>query len=137
MASRAFSWLCGVTPAQQVAFTQRVASGSAALIALTRSTEPAASLMATTLGCAARRTTTSSGISRPVRVEMGGQIFDGPSALLCVCNGRYYGGGFLPVPEAMPDDGVLDMLYVNKVSLHQLPGIIGNGGRAHHGAESY
>ena len=65
------------------------------------------------------------GISRPMRVEMGGQTLDGPSTLLCVCNGRHYGGGFMPVPEAMPDDGVLDMLYINKVSLHQLPGLIG------------
>lgn len=65
------------------------------------------------------------GISRPLHVEMGGQILDGPSALLCVGNGRYYGGGFMPVPEAMPDDGVLDMLYVNKVSLYQLPVLLG------------
>lgn len=65
------------------------------------------------------------GISRPLHVEMGGQILDGPSALLCICNGRYYGGGFMPVPEAMPDDGVLDMLHVNKVSLYQLPGLLG------------
>lgn len=65
------------------------------------------------------------GISRPLHVEMGGQILDGPSALLCICNGRYYGGGFMPVPEAMPDDGVLDMLHVNKVSLYQLPSLLG------------
>jgi len=65
------------------------------------------------------------GISRPLHVEMGRQVLDGPSALLCVCNGRYYGGGFMPVPEAMPDDGVLDILHVNKVSLYQLPGLLG------------
>ena len=34
-----------------------------------------------------------------------------------MCNGRYYGGGFMPVADAMPDDGVLDMLLVGKVSL--------------------
>lgn len=65
------------------------------------------------------------GISRPLHVEMGDRVLNGPSALLCVCNGRYYGGGFMPMPEAMPDDGVLDMLHVNKVSLYQLPGILG------------
>ena len=65
------------------------------------------------------------GISRPLHAEMGDRILDGPSALLCVCNGRYYGGGFMPVPEAMPDDGVLDMLHVNKVSLYQLPTLLG------------
>lgn len=65
------------------------------------------------------------GISRPVHVEIGDQVMDGPSALLCVCNGRYYGGGFMPMPEAMPDDGILDMLYVTKVTLPQLPGLLG------------
>ena len=65
------------------------------------------------------------GISRPLHVEMGEHVLDGPSALLCVCNGRHYGGGFMPMPEAMPDDGVLDMLHVNKVSLYQLPALLG------------
>jgi len=65
------------------------------------------------------------GISRPLHVKLGEQEFDGESALLCVCNGRYYGGGFMPVPDAMPDDGILDILYVKKVSLLQLPFLIG------------
>ncbi|MGN1004870.1 MAG: diacylglycerol/lipid kinase family protein, partial [Oscillospiraceae bacterium] len=38
------------------------------------------------------------------------------TAIICICNGRYYGGGFMPVGEAMPDDGILDMLIVPKVS---------------------
>ena len=32
------------------------------------------------------------------------------------CNGRHYGGGFMPVPDAMPDDGVLDVLAVGETS---------------------
>ncbi len=39
--------------------------------------------------------------------------------LVAVCNGRYYGGGFLPVPEARMDDGVLNTLVVDKVSRAQ------------------
>ena len=42
---------------------------------------------------------------------------DSPASLFCICNGRHYGGGFMPVGEAMPDDGVLDMLLVRKISL--------------------
>ena len=58
------------------------------------------------------------GISRPMTVQMGeAQWSQAPTSLLCVCNGRYYGGGFMPVGEAMPDDGVLDMLRVRQVSL--------------------
>ncbi len=58
------------------------------------------------------------GIARTMTVHMGDiQWEDQPASLLCVCNGRHYGGGFMPVGEAMPDDGVLDMLLVKKVSL--------------------
>ncbi len=57
------------------------------------------------------------GITRPMKVSMGPFAQDGPTAILCVCNGQYYGGGFRPVPEARPDDGVLDMLLVGKVTL--------------------
>ena len=37
-------------------------------------------------------------------------------SLVAVCNGRYYGGGFMPVPEASMTDGVLQTLVVKKVS---------------------
>lgn len=65
------------------------------------------------------------GISCPMRLRMGEVEREEETTLLCICNGRYYGGGFNPVPEAMPDDGVLDMLCVKKVTLLQLPGLIG------------
>lgn len=45
--------------------------------------------------------------------------------MICVCNGQYYGGGFHPVPEADPTDGMLEVLLVKKVSLLQVPGVIG------------
>ena len=56
------------------------------------------------------------GICRPTRVEMGGEVYDGQTAVICACNGRYYGGGFMPVGDAMPDDGILDFLVIPKVS---------------------
>lgn len=37
-------------------------------------------------------------------------------SLIAVCNGRYYGGGFMPVPEASMTDGILNTLVVRKVS---------------------
>ena len=58
------------------------------------------------------------GIARPMSVHMGEiRWVDQPASLLCVCNGRHYGGGFMPVGEALPDDGVLDMLLVRQVGL--------------------
>ena len=44
------------------------------------------------------------------------QIKEGDYALVAVCNGRYYGGGFMPVPEAKMNDGVLDTLVIDRVN---------------------
>ena len=52
----------------------------------------------------------------PLRIQAGGHTYAGKFALLCACNGQYYGGGFHPVPEARPDDGVMDTLIVRQVS---------------------
>lgn len=65
------------------------------------------------------------GIHRHYVVELNGETVDDRFTLICVCNGRYYGGGYCPVPEAMPDDGKLDVLLVKKVSRLQVAGIIG------------
>lgn len=65
------------------------------------------------------------GISEHYIVEINGQRFDGEHTFVCACSGRYYGGGFNPVPEADPADGLLDVLLVKKVELWQVPGIIG------------
>ncbi len=66
------------------------------------------------------------GINRTMTVKMG-DIFwkDRKTAILCICNGRHYGGGFMPVAEAMPDDGVLDMLLVRQVSLPTFLRLVG------------
>ena len=65
------------------------------------------------------------GITRYMEVEMGPIRHKGKTALVCVCNGQYYGGGFHPMPEAMPDDGMLDMLLVGDVSLLQFAQCVG------------
>ena len=65
------------------------------------------------------------GIAEHYCVEVGGKRFDEEFTFICVCNGRFYGGGFNPVPEADPTDGLLDVLLVKKVSRAQVPGIIG------------
>ena len=65
------------------------------------------------------------GIAEHYVVEVNGETIDREHTFVCVCNGRFYGGGFNPVPEADPTDGVLDVLLVKKVSLLQVPGVIG------------
>ena len=65
------------------------------------------------------------GIADHYVVEINGERVDGEMTFICVCNGRYYGGGFNPIPEADPADGMLDVLLVDKVSRAQVPFIIG------------
>ena len=65
------------------------------------------------------------GIAEHYVVEVNGETIDGDQTFVCVCNGRYYGGGFNPVPEADPADGLLDVLVVKKVSRLEVPLIIG------------
>lgn len=56
------------------------------------------------------------GINRHFKITVEGQELEGEFALISACNGQYYGGGFNPTRTAVPDDGALDMLIVNKVS---------------------
>ena len=65
------------------------------------------------------------GIAEHYVVEVNGERIEGDHAFICVCNGRFYGGGFNPVPTADPTDGKLDVLLVKKVSRLQVPLIIG------------
>ena len=65
------------------------------------------------------------GISEHYVVKINGEEIDARQTMICVCNGRFYGGGFTPVPEADPTDGMLDVLLVRHVSRLQVPAVIG------------
>ena len=65
------------------------------------------------------------GISKHYIIKLDGQQIDGRKTMVCACNGRFYGGGFNPVPEADPTDGLLDVLVVDAVTLLQVPQVIG------------
>ena len=69
-------------------------------------------------------------IAQPTVVDCGDLHFDGETTIVCVCSGRYYGGGFMPVGDNMPDDGLLEALIVRKVSratFFRLVGKYGSG----------
>ena len=65
------------------------------------------------------------GISEHYVVQIGDKRYDEDFTMICACNGRFYGGGFNPVPEADPTDGLLDILLVTKVSRLLVPKVIG------------
>lgn len=54
-----------------------------------------------------------------------GEVLDDQFTLACMCNGRWYGGGYYPVPEADPSDGLIDMLVVQAVSRPTVVRVIG------------
>ena len=49
-------------------------------------------------------------------LELDGEKQEGDYLLVSMCNGRYYGGGSTPVPEARMDDGVLHTVIIKKIS---------------------
>ena len=61
------------------------------------------------------------GISDHYIVDVAGEQIDGEMTFVCVANARYYGGGFYAIPDAQPDDGLLDVLLVKKIRLWQVP----------------
>ena len=65
------------------------------------------------------------GISEHYVIDVEGHCIDGRETFVCICNGRYYGGGFNPVPEADPSDGKLDVLVVRHLSRLEIPAVIG------------
>ena len=65
------------------------------------------------------------GVSEHYVVEIDGERLDEKFTLICACNGRFYGGGFNPVPEADPADGKLEVLLVKGVSRLMVAKLIG------------
>lgn len=50
------------------------------------------------------------------QVWLDDEMLEDEFALVSMCNGRYYGGGSTPVPEARMDDGVLHTVLIKRVS---------------------
>ena len=68
---------------------------------------------------------TIKGIAEHYVIEVNGETIDGDKTLICACNGQYYGGGFNPVPEADPTDGIMEVLIVEKVSRLKVAQVVG------------
>lgn len=64
-------------------------------------------------------------IGHRLRITLDDHTETGEYTLLAVCNGQMYGGGYWAAPQACLDDGLLDVLLVQKVSRPELLGLIG------------
>ena len=65
------------------------------------------------------------GIHKPYILDFNDETVAGDQTMICICSGRNYGSSFNPVPNAEPDDGLLDVLVVKPVNLLQIANIIG------------
>jgi len=65
------------------------------------------------------------GVTHKFRITVDDKVIDKKITLACACNGRFYGGGFNPVPDAIPDDGILECLIVEPVSRLKVAQIVG------------
>ena len=54
------------------------------------------------------------------RIKIENHIFDGDFTFLVCGNGKYYGGGYCPVPNAKVDDDKMDICYIKKVSRRKI-----------------
>lgn len=55
-----------------------------------------------------------------MNVLIDNQSIDDRFLLMAVANGKYYGGGILPAPEALIDDGVLDICLIHKKNFFEI-----------------
>ena len=56
-----------------------------------------------------------------VRIEIdGADAVSAPVSTVCVANGRYFGGGMCVAPDALLDDGLLDVVVVGDLGLLEL-----------------
>ncbi len=58
-------------------------------------------------------------------VESDAGRFEGDYLLTAVGNGSYYGGGYRSLPGARTDDGLLNVVLVNKISLPRIAKVLG------------
>lgn len=68
-------------------------------------------------------------ITDSLSVTANGKLYQGDMNVVCVCNGTWYGGSFNPVPEARPDDGILDVLIIRGLRRYQLPLLVTKYGK--------
>lgn len=60
-----------------------------------------------------------------LRITLDGQPLEGEFLMIALCNGKAYGGGFLAAPQARMEDGLLDVILVNRITRLQMLPVLG------------
>lgn len=67
-----------------------------------------------------------SGLAKPIKFTFDdGEVVDGKFLISVFGNGKIYGGGYLPVPMAKLDDGVMDFCTIADASVLKIAKLIG------------
>lgn len=65
------------------------------------------------------------GLSDNYTVTADGEQLDDKYALICLSNARFYGGGYMPMGDADPSDGILDLLLIKHVNRAKVLTLLG------------
>lgn len=68
-----------------------------------------------------------------IKVDIDGVKTEMDSLLVAVANGKYYGGGMMPAPDAVLDDGLFDICLVSEVSRRQILNLFPKYMKGQHG----
>lgn len=64
-------------------------------------------------------------LSHHLHIEIDGKVLEEHCLLAAICNGSTYGGGYQAAPEAVLDDGLLDILVVRRISRLRIARVLG------------
>lgn len=63
-------------------------------------------------------------MGRRLRIEIDDEVFEDEYLICAVCNGKTYGGGYMAGPGADVQDGLLDVVFVKKISRLRIAGVL-------------
>lgn len=62
--------------------------------------------------------------SKPLRIKIDNTIIEDDTLLTTISNGKYYGGGVMPTPNANIFDGNFDICHIRKLNKFKIPFIL-------------
>ncbi len=74
-------------------------------------------------------------LGKRLRIRLNGEEIEGSFTLAVAGNGRVYGGHYMATPRALVDDGIIDLVVVDKISLLRLVRVLGVYQRGEHLSE--
>lgn len=59
--------------------------------------------------------------AKMIRINVDGETFEKKALVICMANGRYFGGGICIAPMAQPDDGLLTLVFIDDLPNWRMP----------------